>query len=234
MSLAHLAIPPQIQAITLDLDDTLWPIGPVIRRADAVLNAWLDAHFPALGARYRDDQLLDLRRAVVAEFPDRAHDFQFLRTTTLARAAQALDLPHFCADTAYEIFHNARNQVTLFPEVTTALDALVVHYPLIALSNGTTDIHRAGLSHWFIDSFTAAQVGYPKPHPAMFLAACSKLNLPPEAVLHLGDDPLHDVAGAQQVGMATVWINREGRDWPAELPRPHLEWPDLGAIFLDR
>jgi putative hydrolase of the HAD superfamily len=37
----------RIRAITLDLDDTLWPIGPTIRRAEAVLQAWLQEHAPA-------------------------------------------------------------------------------------------------------------------------------------------------------------------------------------------
>ena len=31
----------KIKAISLDLDDTLWPIGPVIVRAEAVLADWL-------------------------------------------------------------------------------------------------------------------------------------------------------------------------------------------------
>ncbi len=232
MSFSPVAIPPQIQAITFDLDDTLWPITPVIQQADAALNDWLDIHFPVLGARYREDQLLEIRQAVAHQFPERAHDFAFLRTTTLAQAAQSLGISDFCAQTAYEIFHAARNQVVLYPEVTAALDRLVLHYPLIALSNGTTDIERAGISRWFVDSFTAAQVGHPKPHPAMFLAACSKLNLSPEQVLHLGDDPVHDVLGAQQVGMLAGWINRRGRDWPTEIPRPLIEWPDLTPLFI--
>ena len=33
--------PSQIRAITLDLDDTLWPIWPTIHRAEEVLLLWL-------------------------------------------------------------------------------------------------------------------------------------------------------------------------------------------------
>src|SRR3546814_5045291 len=30
-----------VSAITLDLDDTIWPIAPVIQRAENILGAWL-------------------------------------------------------------------------------------------------------------------------------------------------------------------------------------------------
>ena len=40
----------RIRAITLDLDDTLWPIWPTITRAENVLQAWLADHAPATAA----------------------------------------------------------------------------------------------------------------------------------------------------------------------------------------
>jgi len=39
-----------IRAITLDLDDTLWPIWPVIERAEQALHEWLEAHCLARSA----------------------------------------------------------------------------------------------------------------------------------------------------------------------------------------
>ncbi|MDB5930798.1 MAG: HAD-superfamily hydrolase subfamily variant 3, partial [Polaromonas sp.] len=35
-----------VKAVTLDLDDTLWPIWPTIERAEKALNGWLAAHAP--------------------------------------------------------------------------------------------------------------------------------------------------------------------------------------------
>ena len=35
-----------VRAITLDLDDTIWPIAPVIVRAENALGAWLREHAP--------------------------------------------------------------------------------------------------------------------------------------------------------------------------------------------
>ena len=36
----------QIRAISLDLDDTLWPIWPTIAKAEATLLQWLGTHAP--------------------------------------------------------------------------------------------------------------------------------------------------------------------------------------------
>eukprot|EP01036_Dinobryon_divergens_P047559 gene47559-63761_t len=40
----------RIKAITLDLDDTLWPVWPTIHRAEQVLTDWLAHHAPATEA----------------------------------------------------------------------------------------------------------------------------------------------------------------------------------------
>ena len=40
-SLAPMLNLTKIKAITLDLDDTLWPIWPAIERAEAALSEWL-------------------------------------------------------------------------------------------------------------------------------------------------------------------------------------------------
>ena len=53
-----------IRAITLDLDDTLWPIAPAIDRAEAALDAWLLAHAPRAAARWPLSARRTLRDAV--------------------------------------------------------------------------------------------------------------------------------------------------------------------------
>jgi putative hydrolase of the HAD superfamily len=41
-----------VHAITLDLDDTLWPVAPAIARAEAALDAWMQAHAPRAAVRW--------------------------------------------------------------------------------------------------------------------------------------------------------------------------------------
>ena len=40
----------RISAISLDLDDTLWPVWPTIERAERVLHAWLAKEAPKTAA----------------------------------------------------------------------------------------------------------------------------------------------------------------------------------------
>jgi putative hydrolase of the HAD superfamily len=36
----------------------------------------------------------------------------------------------------------------------------------------------------------------------------------------VGDHPETDVKGAQEAGLRTAWINRNGETWPDDLPEP--------------
>ncbi len=45
-----------------------------------------------------------------------------------------------------------------------------------------------------------------KPAPALFRSAVEKLDLPPERVTMVGDDPLADLAPARELGMETIFV----------------------------
>ena len=50
-------------------------------------------------------------------------------------------------------------------------------------------------------------------------------------MLHIGDDPHLDAAGALAAGMQSAWVNRADRAWPAELPQaPHTVVRDLARL----
>lgn len=67
------------------------------------------------------------------------------------------------------------------------------------------DLNLAGhFDYQFISSF----VGYAKPDPKFFQHALKMMGLEPEEVLHVGDDALEDIAGAQGVGIKTVLVER--------------------------
>ncbi len=69
------------------------------------------------------------------------------------------------------------------------------------------------MAHFFRHVLTARGVGVAKPNGRIFTLACTKLNLDPREVLHVGDDPALDVIGAHQAGLQTAWINRTGAVW---------------------
>ena len=203
-----------IRAITFDLDDTLWEIGPTLVRAEQRLHDWLSEHYPRITERYNNVQLRDLRHEIVKQNPKLAHDLTALRIEGLKHAAQQVGYKssQFDHEAAFAVFFAGRNDVIFFPDAMPALETLAKRYPLVALTNGNADIHRTGLGHVMQFAISAADVGASKPDPAMFMTACERLGFAAEEVVHVGDDLALDVAGAAAVGMRTVWVNRKNAD----------------------
>ena len=113
-----------IRTITLDLDDTLWEIHPVIRRAEQRLYEWLGENYPRITGMYEPSDLREVRSQVIIEFADRSHDLTFLRQTVLGRVGVAAGYSTDFIDEAFSVFDAARNDVDIFPEVIPALEAL--------------------------------------------------------------------------------------------------------------
>jgi putative hydrolase of the HAD superfamily len=78
----------------------------------------------------------------------------------------------------------------------------------------------------YVDALViSSEVGYRKPHPQFFRAACSHLGLPEHQVLCVGDDSENDVRGAIGAGLSGILIDRAGNR-PADL----LHVPVLTAL----
>lgn len=224
-----------VHAITLDLDDTIWPIAPVIPRAEAALHAWLREHAPRTAQHWTTDASRALRDAVAAEHPHLAHDFTRQRMITLERMFEAAGDDVSLAERAFEAFFAARCEVTHYDDSVPALERLAARVPLAALSNGNACLTRIGLMPLFRFQLGAREHGAAKPAASIFHAACAQLELPPARVLHVGDDVDMDVVGAHRAGLRTCWINRPDaygtlRDWPRDDVRPDLQFTTLAAL----
>lgn len=223
--------PAQIRAITLDLDDTLWPIAPTLERAEAVLQSWLDAEAPATAAIWRDsDRRRALRAEVNREHAALAHDLTHLRHEMIALALRRAGEDPALAGPAFEVFFAERQRVDCYADALPALGRLAARYPLLTLSNGNADVHLAGVGEHFTAQVSARMAGVAKPDPRIFAHAAAAAGVALREVLHIGDDAALDVLGALDVGMQTVWINRSGQSWEHGDRRPHLEAADLLAV----
>lgn len=224
-----MAIP--LQALTLDLDDTLWPVMPTIRRAEIVLLDWLRQHAPATAAAHDPRAMRALREAVGREWTHLAHDLNALRQETIRRALVAAGDDPALAAPAFEVFFAERQRVDLYEDVRPALDRLAARWPLVALSNGNADIGRVGLGRYFVASVSAREFGIGKPAAPIFHAACARAGAAPQAVLHIGDDASTDVDGALDAGLRAAWVQRP--DAPNTAPprgQPHHHVGDLSAL----
>ncbi len=221
----------RIKAITLDLDDTLWPVWPTIGRAEVVLQTWLSIHAPGAAALSADAELKKSVRAEInARHADRSHDLSFLRRESIRAMLQQAGEPVHLAEPAFEIFFAERQRVDLFDDALPALAFWSQRYPVVALSNGNADVHRVGIGQHFHASVSAQSLGVAKPDVRIFVAGAQAAGVQPHEVLHIGDDAHADCVGALAAGMQVVWLNREGYPWSHGDTRPHLEVPDLHAL----
>lgn len=218
------------KALSLDLDDTLWPIWPLIERAELALDAFLREHCPRTAQKYPIHRMRRLREQVAAEHPEFAHDFTHQRRLSLHRALHESGDDATHAEAAFETFYATRNQVEFYPDALEALQRLAARRPVAALTNGNADLARIGIQAHFVHFVSARELGVAKPDTPIFHATCERLGLAPAQVLHIGDDPLLDVVGARRAGMPSCWINRRRERWPAGLPRPDLEFATLAGL----
>lgn len=100
-----------------------------------------------------------------------------------------------------------------FPEVPEVLGLLRDHGIKVGIVTNAyqpmwvrdVEIAQHGLLDYFPDCrISAADVGYLKPHPAIFKAALDQLNIEPGEAVFVGDNPTADVAGAQAAGLQAV------------------------------
>lgn len=220
----------KIRAITLDLDDTLWPIWPVIERAELALAAWLGQQAPGAAAVFADPPArLALRQHVVSSQPDIGHDMSALRRESIRLALQRANEDTSLAEPAFEVFFAERMRVDLFDDARPALAFLAARFPVVALSNGNADLGRVGLAEYFVAGLSASEFGVGKPDPRIFYAAASSAGVASDAVLHVGDDAALDVLGGLGAGMQTVWLNRNEHAWAHEV-HPHETVSTLSAL----
>jgi putative hydrolase of the HAD superfamily len=213
---------PAIRAICFDLDDTLWPMIPVIKAAEQAAYDWLNTHYPRITAQFSVDQLRELRDQLLQQRPELFNDVTLLRILSLEQAAQYAhyENPQEIARDAFDVFICARHDVEVFADVTPVLQRLKQRYLLCSLTNGNADVNLVEIGRFFDLSLMARDVGAAKPHPALFIAACEFARAAPEEIVHVGDDALCDIEGAVNAGLKAVWINRYQREWSGAVT-PH-------------
>lgn len=220
----------RIKAITLDLDDTLWPIWPTIENAEKVLHGWLAEHAPMAAALFSSPSALrEIRDHMAANRPDLKSDLSAIRRESIRLALYRAGENPLMADEAFRVFFAARQQVTLFDDARPSLEFLAARFPLVSLSNGNADVNLVGLGPYFQAAISAREFGVGKPDPRIFHAAAGAVDLTPENVLHVGDDATLDALGALNAGMQAAWINRSDHLWPHEA-HPHVTLGNLTEL----
>ncbi len=213
-----------IRALTFDLDDTLWPVAPVIEAAETQAYDWLVQNHPEVTQRYDQDGLRELRFELAQSHPEIAHNLTELRARSLQLAFSRSGTKTDGVAKAMAVFLEARNAVQPYADSVDALRRLSQNFPLAALSNGNADISRTPLAEFFTVAVSAEDAGCAKPDPRIFQLTLDKLGLEAHQVLHIGDHQEQDVLGALDAGMQAMWMARHGQAWQhPQQPHFHVE-----------
>lgn len=224
-----------IKAISFDLDDTLYVNDEVIRQAERAQFDVLSQHLPSV-QEAGITPWLSLKWQVLNENPSLKHDVTEWRRAVIAHGLKAhtqdKELTNRLVDEAFSAFYQARSNFSIEPSVFAVLKQLSSRYPLVAITNGNVDIHRLGLTPYFVSYYRAGENGLRmKPYPDMLKAACRELDIKESELLHIGDNLLTDIKGAQNTGSPHLWFNPEHVELTGKASLPTGEYSDLEELL---
>lgn len=233
-----MAMAPSITCVLIDVGGTLWPsgwVGSDVEEAGRCAN--LARALPAL-APPRNSELSACLRTCAAEDARRAGQTLVQDVAaTLRRAAQqcGLDLDPHQVQALHRALHvSPLGHLTLFPRAQDLLASIEAQGGrCVAVSNTawrTRDDYRAdfidmGISTYVDAIITSVDVGYRKPHRAMFEAALMAGQCHPTACVMIGNSEHKDIQPAHALGIRTILVTMES-------PRPVTSIADAVAPSL--
>jgi HAD superfamily hydrolase (TIGR01509 family) len=222
----------RIQAVLFDLDDTLisWE-QPTSSREEFYLPRIENVHAFLSDAGHNLPPCFEfwqaINQAIMAMW---AEAKQTWRITSFGRLLDQLfenlelDTNQLDNEQVLRVFDwGPRPGVKLFPETQPLLQTLREQgYKTGLLTNSFVpmwmrdlELEAFGLLELLDERVSAADVGYLKPHPAIYQHLLSRLDVPPEQAVFVGDRPANDIAGANAAGLVSVLVN------PPYLTREH-------------
>lgn len=167
----------------------------------------------------------------------------FDTAAALGYAHEKLDMERLLSEYRWGVAEG----VVAFPEVPKVLEKLRSHgFELGIITNSFVpmrlrdiEIQAHGLMPYFPRfRYSAADLGYLKPHPEVFRAALKAMNVTPKEAIFVGDSLPADIIGAQSAGMRAVWRklshhNGQPRD-PNVIPDAQIRTMDdlMGIIAM--
>lgn len=208
-----------IKAITFDLDDTLWPVMPTLKRAEIETYQWLCDNAPAITEQYSLMDIAEYRLKLFKDNTDFKHQISKVRIATIRQLALSSGLAEpvatELAEQSFQIHYQLRQQVNCYDGAEELLEELSKNYLLGAISNGNADVYKTSIGQYFKFAVSAEQVNASKPDRIIFDLALSHIenalgeSINAKQILHVGDDFHCDVIGAKQADFKAVWLDHQ-------------------------
>ncbi|MDU0353147.1 HAD-IA family hydrolase [Paraglaciecola aquimarina] len=226
-----------IQAMTFDLDDTLYDNGSIIKNADDALSAFMYQEYPLTQSLQKFDWR-QIQKELLTNRPSLQNDMGQLRLQTLEVGFKRLSYTQQQASEAarrcFEYFYFHRSDFVVDSNIRAVLAKLANKIPLVAITNGNVNIQQIGIADYFSASFKASLNMPMKPHRAMFDAVQQQLGIAAKNILHVGDNLEKDVYGATRAGYQTAWYADDRQMKPSAediLTLPHVQLQSLNQLL---
>lgn len=130
----------------------------------------------------------------------------------LSELGVSADVPAIMAHARRRLFGELNDVFRIYPDtVATLVELKARGYRLAVLSNWDQSLHRIlraqGLTDYFEVVIASLEEGVEKPEPLIFEILLDRLKLEAHQVLHVGDNPVDDVYGAQQAGLSAILLD---------------------------
>ena len=208
-----MTLPAGITTISFDVDGTLWDFEGLSRQA---LQAALDELAkidPEAAGRLDVERMVALRNEIHTRLLGSVTDLDGVREQSMRAALREAGRPddELAAYMAQVYFRSRDELRALFPDARPALERLAPAYKLGLLSNGNSRAAALGIDDLMsFEVFSQDHGGIEKPDPRLFEVALREAACEPDQLLHVGDWPETDVAGALAVGAQAVLLSRNG------------------------
>lgn len=199
---------PKINAMTFDLDDTLYDNWPYIIAAEKGLLNFIANEYPDSSHLNRADWQ-HYKQQALRNDPELFSDMGDLRRIILTKGLQASGYSGKVLSDAVQVcfdwFYFERSNFKVGEAKCKLLAKLAEHIPLVAITNGNVNTQQIGIDDYFQQTFKASRKSPMKPHPHMFDQAAAYLNVSRGSILHVGDNLEKDVWGATNAGFSSAW-----------------------------
>jgi putative hydrolase of the HAD superfamily len=193
-----------IEVVAFDLDNTLYDESQYFAAAFAAIA-------PVVAARAGVDAK-DVVRRLEARLEEKGRHYHHLFDDVLAELG--LDPRAYLAE-LLSIFRRVSAPLALFPGARELLEDLGRTYRLGLITSGMqavqeNKLHLLGIAGSFERVVFSSSLAENKPSPLPFRTLLAAMGVEPARAVYVGDNPLFDFRGANEIGMLTVRVrNRE-------------------------
>jgi putative hydrolase of the HAD superfamily len=141
----------------------------------------------------------------------------------------------FAKELMEEFIIARRKEQRLMPKSREVVEELSKKFKLGLLTNGAPDLQReklraSGLEDFFSAIVISGEHGIGKPKPAIFQKLLQLLSIKPEEAVMIGNSLERDIAGAQTVGIPSIWISVPGAEESADV-KPDASITELKELI---